>query len=103
MVGGEARQRRRVWLRQDPAPLARAEDAEHERAEPGRGQDRPDEVQAGSLLDGASAILRVRRRMISTTTTSPAKTQRHEKYVVQNPPISGPTATAIAPAAATRP
>ena len=41
--------------------------------------------------------------MIATTTTSPAKTQRHEKYVVQKPPINGPTATAIAPAAATIP
>ena len=36
-------------------------------------------------------------------TTSPAKTHRHEKYVVQNPPISGPIATATAPAAATSP
>ena len=27
--------------------------------------------------------------------TSPAKTQRQEEYVVQNPPISGPSATAI--------
>ena len=41
--------------------------------------------------------------MTRTSTTSPAKTQRHEKYVVQKPPISGPTATAIAPAAATSP
>ena len=39
----------------------------------------------------------------STMTTSPANTHRHEKYVVQKPPISGPTATAIAPAAATSP
>jgi hypothetical protein len=38
-----------------------------------------------------------------TITTSPANTHRHEKYVVQNPPISGPIATATAPAAATRP
>ena len=28
--------------------------------------------------------------------TSPAKTHRHEAYVVSRPPISGPTATAIA-------
>ena len=35
--------------------------------------------------------------------TSPAKTHRHERYVVTSPPMSGPAATAIAPAAATRP
>ena len=35
--------------------------------------------------------------------TSPAKTQRHEAYVVNTPPMSGPTATAIAPKAATMP
>ena len=38
-----------------------------------------------------------------TTRTSPAKTQRQEKYVVAMPPISGPTATAMAPAAMMRP
>lgn len=41
--------------------------------------------------------------MASTITTSPAKTQRQEKYVVQKPPISGPSATAMAAAAATNP
>lgn len=40
--------------------------------------------------------------MASTRTTSPANTQRHEKYVVATPPISGPSAMATAPAAATR-
>ena len=38
-----------------------------------------------------------------TSTTSPANTQRHEAYVVSRPPMSGPAATAIAPAAATSP
>src|SRR5262245_39023270 len=57
----------------------------------------------GRVSTGASAILRARTRMPSTRTTSPANTQRHEKYVVQKPPISGPTATATAPAAATMP
>ena len=57
----------------------------------------------GRSSTGASAIRLVSRRIASTTTTSPAKTQRHEKYVVQKPPISGPTATATAPAAATSP
>ena len=38
-----------------------------------------------------------------TMTTSPAKTQRQLAYVVNRPPTSGPTATAIAPAEATSP
>src|SRR6185312_16110204 len=46
---------------------------------------------------------RVNSRIASTITTSPANTQRHEKYVVQKPPINGPSATATAPAAATSP
>ena len=41
--------------------------------------------------------------MPMTTTTSPKNTSRHEAYVVAAPPMSGPAATAIAPAAATRP
>ena len=57
----------------------------------------------GFSVTGASAIRRPSTRIASTTTTSPAKTQRQEKYVVAKPPISGPTATAIAPAAATSP
>ena len=35
--------------------------------------------------------------------TSPANTQRHEANVVTAPPIKGPAATAMAPAAAMRP
>ena len=35
--------------------------------------------------------------------TSPANTHRHEAYVVARPPIKGPTAIAIAPAAPTNP
>jgi hypothetical protein len=35
--------------------------------------------------------------------TSPANTHRHEKEVVAKPPIRGPTATAMAPAAMTSP
>ena len=38
-----------------------------------------------------------------TIRTSPAKTQRHEAYVVNSPPMSGPAATAMAPADATNP
>ena len=36
-------------------------------------------------------------------TTSPANTIRQVRYVVHAPPISGPAATAMAPAEATRP
>ena len=41
--------------------------------------------------------------MPAPTTTSPANTHRHDAYVVASPPISGPTAIAIAPAAPMRP
>ena len=34
--------------------------------------------------------------MTATMTTSPTKTLRHEKYVVTNPPMSGPAAIAAA-------
>ena len=72
-------------------------------ARPSADRTAPTRSSFGRSSTGASAIRRVRRRIASTITTSPAKTQRHEKYVVKKPPISGPTATAIAPAAATRP
>ena len=52
---------------------------------------------------GASWTRRARARIPTTTNTSPTNTQRHEKYVVAMPPISGPTATATAPAPITRP
>jgi hypothetical protein len=38
-----------------------------------------------------------------TITTSPAKKYRHDANVVTAPPMSGPAATAMAPAAAMRP
>jgi hypothetical protein len=52
---------------------------------------------------GVSPILRAKARMITTTSTSPTNTHRHEAYVVNRPPMRGPAATAIAPAEATRP
>ena len=52
---------------------------------------------------GASLILRVKSRMTATRTTSPANTSRQVHRVVTAPPISGPAATAIAPAEATSP
>ena len=54
-------------------------------------------------LTGASVTRRANRKMPAPSTTSPAKTHRHDAYVVASPPISGPTATAIAAAAPTRP
>ena len=42
-------------------------------------------------------------KITMTITTSPTNTYRHEANVVTAPPIRGPAATAIAPAAATRP
>jgi hypothetical protein len=50
-----------------------------------------------------SAIRRVRTRITATTTTSPTNTRRHDRYVVNRPPMRGPAATAIAPADATSP
>ena len=58
---------------------------------------------AVGIMTLVMAIFLVMKRIPRTMITSPAKTHRQEKYVVQKPPISGPTATAIAPAAATRP
>ena len=57
----------------------------------------------GRCVGGASATLRASTSMAATTRTSPTKTHRHERYVVTRPPISGPAATAIAPADITRP
>ena len=95
---------RAAGARLDPAPLARAEDAEDEQPEPECGEPRADEVELRLLGSPANRRFAVRARgSRSTTTTSPAKTQRQEKYVVAKPPISGPTATATAPAAATIP
>ena len=42
-------------------------------------------------------------RTIPITTTSPRNPMRHVHAVVKKPPISGPTAAAIAAAAPTRP
>src|SRR5215470_6958823 len=52
---------------------------------------------------GVSAIFLASTRIPTTIKTSPANTYRHDAYVVITPPIRGPTATAMAPAAATRP
>ena len=57
----------------------------------------------GRRPGSASVIRLLSRRIPSTRTTSPANTQRHEKYVVATPPISGPTAIATAAAAAISP
>src|SRR5262245_61292781 len=52
---------------------------------------------------GVSAIRRVNTRITTTITTSLANTNRHDRYVVNRPPINGPAATATAPAAAIKP
>jgi hypothetical protein len=72
---------------------------------PSPSADRPAPTRSscGRFSTGASAIRPVITRITSTISTSPANTHRHEKYVVKKPPMSGPTATAIAPAAATMP
>ena len=57
----------------------------------------------GRSPGGSSTIPRARIRIAITISTSPAKTYRQLQYVVKRPPISGPTATATAPAADTSP
>jgi hypothetical protein len=57
----------------------------------------------GRVSGGASATRRQNSTIPAPTATSPANTHRHDAYVVATPPISGPTAIAIAPAAPTRP
>ena len=57
----------------------------------------------GRAPGGASFIRRVITRMPATAITSPTNTIRHVQNVVAAPPISGPTAIADAPAAATMP
>src|SRR5262245_47418529 len=52
---------------------------------------------------GASVMRRTSNKITMTIKTSPANTHRHDAYVVKSPPMSGPTATAIAPADATNP
>jgi hypothetical protein len=63
----------------------------------------PSTSSRGLWSAGASETRRANRKMPAPSTTSPANTHRHDAYVVASPPISGPTAIAIAPAAPTRP
>ena len=63
----------------------------------------PTRSRCASGSAGVSAIRRARARMTNTPTTSPANTQRQDAYVVNSPPMSGPAATAMAAADATRP
>ena len=46
---------------------------------------------------------RLNRTIPAPTNTSPTNTHLHEAYVVASPPMSGPTAIAMAPAAPTSP
>ena len=54
--------------------------------------------------DGATSwILRSATKIAATITASPTNTHRHDANVVTAPPMSGPAATAMAPAAAINP
>ena len=57
----------------------------------------------GTTVTGIQGAITAYTLVMASLMIVGAKTQRQEKYVVAKPPISGPTATAIAPAAATRP
>ena len=63
----------------------------------------PSTSSLGRCSTGASAAQRANRKIPAPTITSPAKTHLHDAYSVARPPISGPTAIAIAPAAPIRP
>ena len=92
---------RPAWA--DPAPLARSQDAEDRHAEAGGRQEHAHQVELTPGSGGVSLIFRVSSRITATMTTSPANTSRQVHSVVTAPPISGPAATAIAPAEATSP
>ncbi len=90
--------------------LARTQPHSPERSTPytARPNPRADRTTPGmSRLNGEvesmSWIFLVSSRIAATMTTSPAKTRRQVQNVVTAPPMSGPAATAIAPAEATRP
>ena len=88
----------------DPAPGARPQDAVDRQGEAHHRQHRADQSNGYALLRGrCRGSVRRKARMTTTITTSPTKTQRHEANVVTAPPISGPAATAMAPAAAISP
>ncbi len=63
----------------------------------------PNRSNATRASGAVSWIRRSPTRMTATMTTSPTNTHRHEANVVTAPPISGPAATAMAPAAAISP
>src|SRR4030095_12092484 len=63
----------------------------------------PSRSRWGRSSTGVSAIRRPSSTMPAPTQTSPANHPRPDRYVVASPPISGPTAIAIAPAAPMRP
>ena len=97
------RRARRAWRCTQPHSLERRTpntimpEADHRQQpiRPGRGAP----CAGGNVVDASRSTTRMTR----TITTSPAKTYRQDAKVVTAPPISGPAATAIAPAAATRP
>ena len=66
--------------------------------------DSPDPSRSSLTFTGGTSLIRRKKaRMTSTRSYSPANTYRHDAKVVTAPPISGPAATAIAPAAASTP
>jgi hypothetical protein len=81
---------------ENSTPMIASPMASAHRSEPSRSR-------CGRTSTGVSAMRRPNRTIPAPTITSPAKTNLHEAYVVARPPISGPTAIAMAPAAPTRP
>ncbi len=72
-------QDRRSGLRLDPAPVTRTQHTEHQQAQAGADSTAPSTSIFGRTAGGASAMRRPTIRMMTTTITSPANTQRHER------------------------
>ena len=68
---------------------------------PDRREDRADDVDPPRPVYGTSWTRLLPTSTIAMITTSPTNATRHERYVVMKPPMSGPTAAAIAAAAPT--
>jgi hypothetical protein len=69
--------RRRLRLRNDPAPLTRPQHAIDGKTEPGRGQQRADDIEVPASLRLRIVDSSGQQGMIRTITTSPANTSRH--------------------------
>src|SRR5690606_23604879 len=89
----EAQDGERRIARLHPPPGAALQHPEHAQPQPDGGQDRPHAVQPRPCARrGGRRDHPAHSSTATTTTTSPAKTNRQVRYVVTQPPSNGPTA-----------